>query len=120
MNIWERALDLVALGFIAGVAALLRVRSPASADRGWASRDDGGVVSAVPVIPARLLKLWSRARRRSRARSSRTAVLMLERLASGKAWFTALVASVAAWLLPGARLWLLAGEWQPAVGRAVG
>ena len=39
----------------------------------------------------------------------------LDRLASGKAWWTGIAASFAAWLLPGFGLWLLAGGWRPAL-----
>jgi len=111
VNVWERALDLVALGFIAGSAAFLLGRRP-----WWAYvAIAGAFVSAVPLLRRVVLQIVTACAVPIARRFDATVVPTLDRLATGKAWWTGLMASVAAWLLPGIGLWLLAGEWRPAL-----
>src|SRR5262245_29220591 len=110
VNVWERALDLVALGFMAGSGLVLLGQRPVWAYLAVASL----FVSAVPLLRrialAVLVACLAPMARRFDGNTGPT----LDRLATGKAWWTGLAASFAAWLLPGLGLWLLAGAWQPA------
>src|SRR6476620_10532160 len=100
VNVWERALDLVALGFIAGSSAFLLGQRP-----WWAYvAIAGAFVSAVPLLRAVALQTVTACAVPIARRFDAAVVPMLDRLASGKAWWTGLVASAAAWLLPGAGL----------------
>jgi ubiquinone/menaquinone biosynthesis C-methylase UbiE/uncharacterized membrane protein YbhN (UPF0104 family) len=109
VNVWERALDLVALGFIAGTASLGLGQRPL-----WAYIAVAGVfVSAVPLLRRLALQVLIACVAPIARRFDRSAVPVLDRLATGKAWWTGLAASVTAWLLPGLGLWLLAGAWTP-------
>jgi len=111
VNVWERGLDLIALGFIAGSAAFLLGQRP-----WWAFvAIAGAFVSAVPLLRAVALQIVIACALPIARRFDAATVPTLDRLASGKAWWTGLVASGAAWLLPGVGLWLLAGEWRPAL-----
>lgn len=107
VNVWERLLDLMALGIIAAALS-------------WVSREEHWWnlallgVAAVSLIPAcRRLAL-----RLTVAMVSPIAALIepdrprcLDRLAQSRTWWPALAAGIAAWLLPGAGLWLLVESW---------
>jgi 2-polyprenyl-3-methyl-5-hydroxy-6-metoxy-1,4-benzoquinol methylase len=111
VNGWERALDLVALGFIAGSAALAVGQRPL-----WAYVAVAGVfVSAVPLLRRLALHVLIACVAPIARRFDTKATPDLARLATGKAWWMGLAASGAAWVLPGLGLWLLAGEWRPAL-----
>jgi 2-polyprenyl-3-methyl-5-hydroxy-6-metoxy-1,4-benzoquinol methylase len=112
VNVWERALDVVALGFIAGTVSLGLGQRPL-----WVYFAVAGTfASAVPLLRRIALQVLIACVAPIARRFDRNAVPVLERLASGKAWWTALAASVVAWMLPGLGLWLLAGAWRPALG----
>ena len=114
LNVWERVLDLVALGFVSGSIALLLGRRPA-----WAYVAVAGLfVSAVPMLRRLALQVLVACLTPIARRFDRTTGPVLDRLASGNAWWPALMASLAAWLLPGLGLWLLAGEWRPSLDLA--
>ena len=114
VNVWERALDLVALGLIAGIASLFVGHSP-----GWAYGAVGGLlVSALPPARRLGLRMLNVCIAPLVRRVDGPTVPVPDRLASGKAWWTGLAASLVAWLLPGLGLWLLAGEWPRTVGIA--
>jgi SAM-dependent methyltransferase/uncharacterized membrane protein YbhN (UPF0104 family) len=108
VNLWERFLDLSALGLLTGLLALTLGRQHL-----WSV---GlvliGLVSVVAPLRRACLALavWA----------SRPATTLFDdgrppepqRLAEGKAWFAALAASVAAWLLPGLGFWWVASTWS--------
>ena len=75
----------------------------------------GVFVSAVPLLRRIALQVLVACVAPIARRFDRNPVPPLDRLASGKAWWTGIAASFAAWLLPGLGLWLLAGEWRPAL-----
>jgi 2-polyprenyl-3-methyl-5-hydroxy-6-metoxy-1,4-benzoquinol methylase/uncharacterized membrane protein YbhN (UPF0104 family) len=107
VNVWERVLDLLALGLIAGVATIL------AGDRQRAYVAIGAfAVSLVPVIRRFALRAISFCLAPVARVFEREPIPPLDRLSSANTWFTALGASLVAWLLPGAGFWLLAG-WSP-------
>ncbi len=108
VNLWERFLDLMALGLMTGTLALVIGRQHL-----WSA----GllIIAAVSLIgPVR------RACLAAAARIARPAARLFDdgrepdtqRLAEGKAWLAALVASVAAWSLPGIGFWYVAAAWN--------
>jgi ubiquinone/menaquinone biosynthesis C-methylase UbiE len=110
VNIWERALDLVALVTLTVCIAL------ASGNAGRWSYVAIAVIGASFVGPFRRLALLAIVVVGSRL----TAVfepappLRFDRLAGTWTWVTAFAASVVAWVLPGVGFWILSGGWgQP-------
>ena len=111
VNVWERALDVVALLAIAATASLVFGRGDV-----WAL----GVLtlSAATLVPATrrlalravigVLDPVARLFEPSRPRDFR-------RLSSQSAWLAALATSIVAWLLPGVGLYAIAGSWPGAV-----
>jgi ubiquinone/menaquinone biosynthesis C-methylase UbiE/uncharacterized membrane protein YbhN (UPF0104 family) len=103
-NVWERVLDLLALGLIASVALYAR------GDRSWWL---WLAPAATAILSVSMVRRFAIALARAgvlRAASSITATAMprRDRLATWKGWWVALAASVGAWILPGIGLWLLA------------
>src|SRR5215475_2271883 len=86
VNVWERALDLVALGFIAGTVSLGLGQRPLWAYVAVAS----AFVSAVPLLRRTALQVLVACVAPISRRFDRTAIPVLDRLASGNAWWTAL------------------------------
>jgi SAM-dependent methyltransferase/uncharacterized membrane protein YbhN (UPF0104 family) len=108
VNLWERFLDLTALGLLTGVLALALGR-PHLWSAGLALI--ALVTVAAPIRRACLaLAAWA----------ARPASTLFDdgrrpepqRLAEGKAWFAAMAVSVVAWLLPGLGFWYVAGTWS--------
>jgi 2-polyprenyl-3-methyl-5-hydroxy-6-metoxy-1,4-benzoquinol methylase/uncharacterized membrane protein YbhN (UPF0104 family) len=106
VNLWERLLDLVALGLIAGVFALAR------------GRVDLLTLGLLAAVAATLLDPVRQACLRIAVAVTRPvgrlfdeAPLDASRLAGRRAWGAALTTSVAAWLLPGMAFWYIAGAW---------
>ena len=112
VNLWERFLDLAALGVIAGLLGLVQfgqdewtiallaiaVATFASPIRRLCLRVATGVASALTV-----------------AFHQRPAG-DFSRLAADVTWLTALAASVVAWTLPGVGFWLVANAWDHPLG----
>jgi ubiquinone/menaquinone biosynthesis C-methylase UbiE/uncharacterized membrane protein YbhN (UPF0104 family) len=112
VNLWDRALDMTALALVAGVA---------SAALGSTTTLTAGLVLLGLLT---LLKPLRRLGLSAAAAVARPAARWfdegretpLHRLSQTRAWLPALCASLLAWLLPGAGLWLLAGAWTPGFG----
>jgi 2-polyprenyl-3-methyl-5-hydroxy-6-metoxy-1,4-benzoquinol methylase/uncharacterized membrane protein YbhN (UPF0104 family) len=108
VNLWERLLDLVALGLIAGVLALALGRLSA-----WSA----GLLTLcllsafLPVLrAARAAAEWlarPAAHLFDKSQAPDTA-----RLSDGRTWVVGVVTSLAAWLLPGYGFWLVANGWE--------
>ena len=112
VNVWVRTLVLVALGLIAGFATLL-----SGGGQVWAYVAVGGaVVSAVPAFRRVLLQIVVGCLAPIMRMFEPKRPTVFDRLAKPQTWFTALGASIVAWLLPGAGLWLIANEWRPGLG----
>jgi SAM-dependent methyltransferase len=115
VNLWERFLDLVAIGVIASALDWLL--------EGMEAWNAAALVLAAATFakPVRRAFLFAGA-----SLSNRGAALAgfdepskpadLARLAGIKAWLTALVASVIAWALPGVGFWVLARSWRGSFG----
>jgi SAM-dependent methyltransferase/uncharacterized membrane protein YbhN (UPF0104 family) len=108
VNLWERFLDLMALGLIIGVLAL-RI--------GWMHPWSLGLLLIAAVS---FLAPVRRACLAAAELIARPAAGLFDdgsdpdarRLAEGKAWFAALTASVAAWVMPGVAFWHVAAGWD--------
>ena len=109
VNLWERFLDLTALGFLTGVFALALGR-PHLWSAGLVLI---GLVSVVGPLRRACLALAIWAARPAATLFDDGRLPEPQRLAEGKAWFASLTASVAAWLLPGVGFWYVAGAWGP-------
>src|SRR5688572_10372986 len=108
VNLWERFVDFIALGVIAGGLGLLL----------WGVNvwSVGALVAVMATLakPVRriCLRVAAQAARRVAGRFQPQRPSDLRRLEGNRAWVTALAASVVAWALPGVGLWLLAGAWD--------
>ena len=113
VNVWERALDMVALGLIAAVLALAMGQRS-----GWAYATLLGVALML-IDPVRRLMLGlvigTLALGARLLEPNGLQPRHFNRLASHSAWLTALTISVVAWMLPGLGLWLIAGAWSETV-----
>jgi 2-polyprenyl-3-methyl-5-hydroxy-6-metoxy-1,4-benzoquinol methylase/uncharacterized membrane protein YbhN (UPF0104 family) len=107
VNVWERVLDAAALGIIAAAAGITIGRATL-----W-----NFVVAAATALllftPLRraLLSVVQRAARAVARPFERGGAPSFERLVTTRVYLVGLAASLAAWVLPGAALWLLAGIW---------
>jgi len=112
VNLWERLLDVVALGVIAGILGIVWFGVD-----GWTF---GGIALAIITIvgPARraALQLVVAATGALAAFFGQKPRGDFSRLAAHTTWLTALGASVVAWALPGAGFWLLANAWDHRLG----
>jgi ubiquinone/menaquinone biosynthesis C-methylase UbiE/uncharacterized membrane protein YbhN (UPF0104 family) len=111
VNIWERVLDLIALGVVSAAAGLINGHRDSSI---WQAIAAGAVMLMPPVrrvvltavvIVARWGARWFAAPEPS----------SFERLETTRCWLPAFAASMVVWLLPGMGLWLLSGGWGDAV-----
>ena len=113
VNVWERALDMVALGLIAAVLALAMGQRS-----GWAYATLVGVALML-IDPVRRLMLGlvigTLALGARLLEPNGLQPRHFDRLASHSAWLTALTTSVVAWMLPGLGLWLIAGALSETV-----
>ena len=113
VNVWERALDMVALGLIAAVLAL------AMGQRSWWAYATLVGVALMLIDPVRRLMLGlvigTLALGARLLEPNGLQPRHFDRLASHSAWLTALTTSVVAWMLPGLGLWLIAGAWSETV-----
>lgn len=111
VNIWERLLDLLALGVIAAVASL-----GVGQERWWhlalAGLTLAMLVPAVRQAVAAVIASGVTAVARSFDDAPKPP---LDRLTQTRTWLTASGVSLVAWVLPGLGLWLLAGAWGPSV-----
>jgi hypothetical protein len=105
VNLWERALDLVALSLIAGVAAVVAGREGM-----WKYVLIGGAATTL-VSPVRrvVLRATTAVLERLTRAFEPTPAHTFDRLAAQHTWLAALATSVVAWLLPGLGFWRLAG-----------
>ena len=107
INLWERFLDLVALGLMTGTLAIVLGRS-----NPWTL---GLLAGAALTLSAPVRRLCLQA---AMVVARPTADLFdgdrtpdVGRLMESKAWAAALAASVAAWILPGIGFWRVVGVW---------
>ena len=109
VNLWERAMDVLALGLIASLVAV------AYGDpTGWHYAClAGAALSLVPAARRLLLRVMQWAAVASSRVFENPRPVTLDRLALSGTWLTGMVTSLVAWVLPGLGLWLLAGAWTP-------
>jgi SAM-dependent methyltransferase/uncharacterized membrane protein YbhN (UPF0104 family) len=107
VNLWERLLDLAALGIIAGILALVIGRSSALS---WTVLA-GAAATFVPPVRRRCLAVAEWLARPAAHLFDKSRAPQVERLEQGRTWTAALAASIAAWLLPGLGFWYVAGAW---------
>jgi SAM-dependent methyltransferase/uncharacterized membrane protein YbhN (UPF0104 family) len=108
VNLWERLLDLVALGVITGVVALLLGRVGV-----WTS-----ILLALCLLTA--IPPVLRACRRAAEWLARPAAHLFDRsqapetarLSEGRTWLVGIVSSLIAWSLPGLGFWFVATGWE--------
>jgi ubiquinone/menaquinone biosynthesis C-methylase UbiE/uncharacterized membrane protein YbhN (UPF0104 family) len=115
VNLWERFLDLIAIGLIA--AALDLVLNGAA---GW-NLTSLALTAATLAKPIRRACLFAAASVSGKAAAvagfhEASSAADLRRLAGNRAWLITLLASVAAWLLPGTGFWLIVGAWNGGFG----
>ena len=108
VNLWERFLDLTALGLLTGVLALALGR-PHLWSAGLALI---ALVTVTAPIRRACLALAGWAARPAATLFDDGRQPEPQRLAEGKAWFAAMAVSVVAWLLPGLGFWYVAGTWS--------
>lgn len=114
VNVWERVLDLAALGTIAAAAAVLSMTSTS-----WTvAAAAGAAAMLVPQVRGMALGLVVGALTPLSRAFEPAPPLTFDRLATSRTWLTAFVASLAAWLLPGLGFWWLAGGWGHPFGVA--
>jgi 2-polyprenyl-3-methyl-5-hydroxy-6-metoxy-1,4-benzoquinol methylase/uncharacterized membrane protein YbhN (UPF0104 family) len=103
VNVWERVLDLIALGLIGSVALYAR------GDRSWWLwvAPAAAALLSVSLVRRFVIALARAAVLRVASTVTTTAMPRRDRLATWKGWWVALAASVGAWILPGIGFWML-------------
>jgi ubiquinone/menaquinone biosynthesis C-methylase UbiE/uncharacterized membrane protein YbhN (UPF0104 family) len=111
VNLWERLLDVAGLALIAGVAAGI-LAGPAAAVLPLT------IVAVTSTRSFRALALGAAVRvcdavvRRVAGPEADVRVAEFDRLVAHSTWLPALTASIAAWILPGVALGMMAGAWR--------
>jgi ubiquinone/menaquinone biosynthesis C-methylase UbiE/uncharacterized membrane protein YbhN (UPF0104 family) len=112
VNLWERLLDVAALGVIAGGLGLVGFDVDA-----WAA---ALVIVAAATLVAPLRRGCLRAATAIGSTVGRVfdrqPASDVSRFGRTSTWVAALLASTAAWMLPGLGLWLIAGAWTHPFG----
>jgi ubiquinone/menaquinone biosynthesis C-methylase UbiE len=107
VNLWERLLDLAALGVIGGALLSLQGRGDV-----WIGALAAiALVTAVDPFRRRLLALAQTSVRSVASLFERPSEGSFTRLALARTWFTALAASLFVWLLPGIGFLVIARAW---------
>ena len=107
VNIWERALDIVALLTLAALAEIASGR----ADLRVAFALGASALVFVPVVRRYILLVIVMVATWGTRMFGPPPSLQVERLAVTRNWLPAFGASLFIWALPGAGLWLLASGW---------
>ena len=108
VNLWERLLDLVALGIMAGVLAIPLGRLSA-----WTAILLAlCLLTAVPPVlrACRLAAEWLA--RPAAHLFDQGQALESVRLSEGRTWLVGIVTSLVAWSLPGLGFWFVANGWE--------
>jgi ubiquinone/menaquinone biosynthesis C-methylase UbiE len=115
VNLWERFMDLAAIGLI---AAGLDLALNGAATWNLTSLALAAATLAKPIRRGCLLVAASVSRKAAAVAGFHEASgsADLRRLAGNRAWLTTLAASLAAWLIPGIGFWLIVGAWHSAFG----
>jgi 2-polyprenyl-3-methyl-5-hydroxy-6-metoxy-1,4-benzoquinol methylase len=116
VNLWERAMDVLALGLIASGVAVA-----SGTPTGWHYACLGGVmVTLVPAVRRGMLSLMELAVSAPARAFEAPRPVTLDRLTQSGTWLTGMATSIVAWTLPGLGLWVLAGAWlgRPSVSWA--
>jgi ubiquinone/menaquinone biosynthesis C-methylase UbiE len=112
VNVWERILDIVAIGAIGAIAGYLAGAPNAVTATGAVLL----VIASVTPVRRALLRVVDRAARMiGRSFEAEPGDLHFN-LAGGRTWWTSLAASVVAWLLPAIGLAALVRAWGYAYG----
>lgn len=111
VNLWERVLDITALAMIFAAAGTI-----VGPGVGWDPRWIAVMIAAIMlllVVPVRraLLGLIIAAARGVARLFGERSMPTCDRLINTRTWLVGVATSVAAWILPGISLWLLAGLW---------
>jgi 2-polyprenyl-3-methyl-5-hydroxy-6-metoxy-1,4-benzoquinol methylase len=108
VNLWERLLDLVALGIITGAMAIALGRLSV-----WSAGllTVGALTAFPPVLRAcRAAAEWLA--RPAAHLFDKSLAPNTGRLSDGRTWVVGIVTSLAAWLLPGVGFWVVANGWE--------
>jgi ubiquinone/menaquinone biosynthesis C-methylase UbiE len=107
VSIWERFSDLVAIGLIAASVSIALEGSST-----WNLLLIAAIaITTVKPVRRGLLNVVAAASRRAAALFEAPDRPDVTRLSGNRAWFSVIVTSLVAWLLPGVGLWLIAGTW---------
>jgi 2-polyprenyl-3-methyl-5-hydroxy-6-metoxy-1,4-benzoquinol methylase/uncharacterized membrane protein YbhN (UPF0104 family) len=107
VNIWERALDGVALAAIAGAMAVMSGEASARS----LALLIGVMATMVPAVRRAGLRAVETVARSPARMASPGELAEPGRLAGSDTWLVALAASVAAWVLPGLAFWGIVSVW---------
>lgn len=107
VNVWERLLDLAALGVIGGVLSSLNRRW----DVWIAALASIALLTAVDPLRRQLLAIAQASVKPVASLFERASQESVTRLALARTWFAALAASLFVWMLPGIGFLVIAGAW---------